>query len=222
MNSSRKSSVFPGAATAILLLIGLQLCISCGDDGNDPATSQPPVFSVTPVDIAYNPADSTWGDIVFAAPVLIPFGASLGNDQYSPGFQYFATLGSQVRAVTAGIVDTVIENLDYPGEYEIRVVSLPGSEYMVLYKHVDDPTVSEAMTVQPGDTLGGVGGWNASMGRAMIQVTTGEGVNERSYCPLNFGDSAFVSRHQALLQEYNRRGFDPQYDTLCLMGVMTP
>jgi len=209
------------APMLILAVIGLGL-ISCGDDNNDPTTSEPPVFSATPVDIAFDPADSSWGEIVFIAPVLIPFGADIGNNEYSPGVQYFVAPGARVRAVTEGIVDTVIEDPDYPGDYEIRVVSLPGSEYLVIYKHVGDVAVSEAMAVHPGDTLGRAGSWNDFMSRTMLQITTGEGTNQRSYCPLNYGDSAFVQRHQILLQEYNRRGFDPHYDTLCLKGVITP
>lgn len=219
----RRSTGFISGVPAFLILVTVGLFLySCSEDDNDPITSQPPVFSTTPVNIAFNPADSSWGDIVFVTPVLIPFGASIGINEYSPGIQYFTVIGARVRAVTEGIVDTVIEDPNYPGDFEIRVVSIPGSDYMVIYQHVSDAAVSEAMSVYPGDTLGWAGAWNDFMSRTMLQVTTGEGIAERSYCPLNYGDSVFKQRHQSLLQEYNRRGFEPYYDTLCLQGVVAP
>jgi hypothetical protein len=195
--------------------------LSCSGDEDDPITSQPPVFSETPVDIAYDPVDSSFGDIIFMAPVLTPFGASIGNNQYLPGIEYFTVPGAPVLAVTEGIVDTIVENPLIEGDYELRVISIPGSDYTVIYDHILDVAVLQNSQVLPGDTLGQAGNWSDFMRRTILQVTLGEGSDLRSYCPLNFGDSIFNTRHQLLLAEYNRQ-FPPGYSSFCLQSVVGP
>jgi len=181
----------------IFFLIVIALSVTSCSDEEDPITAQPPVFSETPVDIDYNPDDSSYGDIVFTLPVLTPFGISLGNERYSKGFEYFTVPGAPVRAVTDGIVDTIIYN-EIEGDYRIEVISSPGAQYLVTYNHVNDVEVLPISRVTPGDTLGEAGNWNNDMRRFLLMVSLGERGNERFYCPLNYGDSAFVAGHRDL------------------------
>jgi hypothetical protein len=207
---------------AVILIIATGIFLSACDDKKDPETAQAPVFSVTPVDIAYNPSDSSFGDISFQAPVILPFGALISDNQYSTAISYITVPGAPVRAVTEGVVDTVIENPIYPNEYEVRVVCLPGSDYIVVYDKILNMVISDADHLMPGDTIGEAGNFSDFAEETSLRVFTGEGSNVRYYCPLNYGDSAFVARHKALLAEYNRRGFQPQYDSLCLRNFLTP
>ncbi len=206
---------------AVVLLSAISVT-SCSDK-TSPEASIPPELTVTPVDIAYNPDDSTYGDIMFGSdsPVLTPFGALIppGNIVQSAAFEYFTIPGAVVRAATHGVVDTIIENPDQ-ADYEVRVASLPGAEYTVVYNHVVNLAVLQASLVDPGDTIGEAGTWNETTRRTQLLVTTGQGTNRRAYCPLIYGDSSFVARHQQLLHEYNRLNITPHYDTLCLQSVI--
>lgn len=210
----------------ILLLVSsvlVALAVTACDDDEDPTTAIPPVLSATPVDMVFDPADSSCGDIKFESPVLIPFGAPiLPENRPLPAIEYFTIPGAPVRAVTTGIVDTIVESATVPGEYTIVITSLPGTEYQVIYQHVITIDVLAGTRVAPGDTLGEAGVWSDGMRYTALQVTLGEAGNLRSYCPLSFGDSAFVERHDRLLQEYARRGFTPAYDSFCLLDVVSP
>jgi hypothetical protein len=210
--------------TAFLLLVVLCLTLLSCHDEKDPVTATPPVFSATPVDIGFRPADSAFGDILFLSPVLRPFGAILPPDSLtrSPGIEYFTRPGAPVRAVTYGIVDTIIENPMEEGDYDIRVVAMPGSDYLIVHRHVLTVSVLAGDQVKAGDTIGTAGTWTDLMRRTGLAVIVGEGNDTRAYCPLNYGDSAFRVDHARLLNEYTRRGFDPPYDTLCLTGPIIP
>jgi hypothetical protein len=205
------------------LLVGVFCWISCGEE-DDPITAVPPVFSATPVDIAYDPSDSSFGDIMFESPVLTPFGDTIQGDSlhYAAYIEYYTVPDAPVRAVTRGVVDTIIENPPEQGDYEVRVVSLPGANYTVVYDHVVNLLVLQSSPVNPGDTIGRAGTWDERMRRTQLTVTVGEGTDRRAYCPLNFGDSSFNEQHQSLLAEYNLRGFTPPYDSLCLLGSVRP
>lgn len=207
----------------IILSFGLLIILSC-DDEKDPVTAEPPIFSATPVDISgpYDSSDSTFGDIKMVEPVIIPFGALLDLHRRSPAIEYYTRPGAAVLAVTKGVVEKILENPPDQGDYEILVTALPGSDYTIIYDHVLNLYVLEDVVVEPGDTLGEAGTWSENMRRTELQVNLGEGTNERSYCPLNFGDSAFVEQHRLLLEEYNNRGFTPTYDTLCLVETVQP
>jgi hypothetical protein len=211
---------YVAALSAFLLL--MTTFLSCKDK-ESPETAVPPVFSVTPVDIAYNPDDSSFGDIMFdsGSPVLTPFGALIppGNVVQSAAFEYFTIPGAIVRAVTHGVVDTIIDNPDQ-SDYEVRVVSLPGSQYTVVYNHVLDLWILQGSLVDAGDTIGQAGTWNESTRRTQLLMTTGSGTDRRAYCPLYYGDSSFIALHQQLLAEYNHRGIQPHYDSLCVQSVI--
>lgn len=209
-----------------IVALSFLLCsisLSCREK-KDPATAVPPVFSVTPVrmDGPFDEGNLLKGDIKFLPPVLVPFGESLGGGRFSPAIEYYTRPDAPVRAVTAGLIDTIFANPAEQGDYELHIVCLPGSDYLIIYDHLLEIAVLQGSLVEPGDTLGKAGTWNDQMRRVELQINTGTGANTRSYCPLNFGDTAYVRLHHELLQEYNIRGFVPQYDTLCLTGVVTP
>ena len=195
----------------------------CADD-EDPIVAQLPLFSVTPVDISgpYDSSDSTFGDIKFISPVILPFGAILDEHNLSPAIEYYTVPEAPVRAVTNGVIAVIIENPIEEGDYEIHVTALPGSDYTIIYDHILMVNVLEGQEVPPGDILGRAGTWTDKMRRTGLQVNLGEGTDLRSYCPLNFGDADFVSQHLQLLIKYNEMSFSPQFDTLCLKETVRP
>lgn len=204
------------------VMVGLMV-LACSED-KDPVTATPPVFSVTPVDMsgAYHPADSTLGDIRFSSPVILPFGGAVDPDHQSRGIEYYTRLGAPVRAVTAGVIDTIITNPVEQGDYSIVVICTPGSDYTVYQEHIVNLRVLEHTQVGPGDTLGEAGTWSDTMRRTGLKVSLGEGTDTRYYCPLNYGSVSFRDLHVNLLAEYRRLGFTPVYDTLCLSGALLP
>lgn len=210
----------------IYFLLGffVLLGISCTKDDKDPITAQPPVLSITPVDIKgpYDNSDSTFGDIKMVAPVIIPFGEYIDNYRRSPAIEYFTRPGAAVVAVTKGLVEVISQNSPDQGDYEVHVRCLPGSDYLVIYDHMISLYVLENIIVEPGDTLGFAGNWNDIMRRTELQINNDAGDIVRAYCPLLYGDSAFVEDHQKLLDEYNQLGFSPTYNSLCLTQSEIP
>ncbi len=222
ISKARPIYVHPFIILLTAVLLFMITLLSCKDK-TSPEASVPPVFSMTPVDIAYDPADSSFGDIMIdsGSPVITPFGALIPPDNVfrSAAFEYFTIPGAAVRAVTHGVVDTIIENPDQ-ADYEVRVASLPGAEYTVVYNHVINLGILQASLVDPGDTIGQAGTWNETTRRTQLLVTIGYGTDRRAYCPLNYGDSSFIALHRQLLAEYNRLNISPHYDSLCLQSVI--
>jgi hypothetical protein len=198
------------------------IILACSDD--DPTTAVPPIFSVTPVDMSgtYTPADSSLGDIRFVAPVIIPFGVMVDQENRSYGLQYITRPGAPVRAVTAGVIDSIITNPPPAGDYTVVVICTPGSDYTVYQDHILNLQVLAHTAVKPGDTLGEAGTWSDAYRRTAVRVAIGEGSGMRFHCPLDYGNVSFRDLHEALLSEYNRLGFSPAYDTLCTIGPVQP
>jgi len=211
-------------AVVVILIISMLAVLNGCEDEQDPITAELPVFSVTPVDLTgpYDPADSTFGDVKFIDPVLLPFGAVLDIHHLSPAIEYYTDTGAAVRVVCDGVVAAILENPISEGDYEVHVTALPGSDYTIIYDHILRVNMLKGELVYPGDTIGWAGNWTDKMRRTGLQVNVGEGSDTRSYCPLNFGDSDFLISHRALLQEYTHRGFTPAYDTLCLSSPVRP
>lgn len=208
--------------TVVLGLIGL-MALACSDK-KDPVTAVPPVFSVTPVNMSgvFNPADSSLGDIRFSRPVLVPFGVMIDPENQSYGFQYITRPGAPVRAVTAGVIDTIITNPPPVDDYTIVIACTPGSDYTLYQDHILNLRVLEHTPVKPGDTLGEAGYWSDSQRRTGLRISVGEGVDMRFHCPLDYSNPSFRDLHVNLLAEYRRLGFTPVYDTLCITGPLQP
>lgn len=208
----------------LLLVAGSIVIWSISCENTEEADPTPPVLSVTPVDISgpYDPATITYGDIKMVAPAFIPFGSTAGTSGQAAGFEYYTVPDAPVRAVCRGRVEAIVENPIEQGDYEIQVVALPGSAYKIIYDHVLDVRFLEDQTVDPGDILGLAGTWNDTMRRVTLQVLYGSGSDERAYCPLNYGDSAFNADHNKLLNDYNQRGISPVYDSICLDDYVYP
>ena len=207
---------------ALLIMAGV-MALACTKD-KDPITATPPVFSMTPVNMSgtFNPADSTLGDIGFSPPVILPFGAAIDPDHQSRGIEYYTRPGAPVRAVTTGVIDSIITNPVEQGDYSIVIICTPGSDYTVRQEHIVNLRVLAQTPVHPGDTLGEAGTWSDTMRRTGLKVSLGEGTDTRYYCPLNYGSASFDDPHVNLLAEYRRLGFTPVYDTLCLSGALLP
>lgn len=208
----------------ILIVLGISFP-SCSEE-EDPITSTPPVFENTPVAIAgqYNEAMKTLGDISFSelSPVFRPFGTSVENNMLLQYIDYFTVPGAPVRAVTAGIISEIIANPVEEGDFEIRVTAIPGSQYTIVYDHVQDIEVLDAMQIDPGDTLGIAGTWSNTVRRTSLGIFIGEGSDLRWYCPLNYGNSTFNEKHQLLINQYRSLGRTPTRDSLCITGPIDP
>ena len=208
----------------VVLGVGLSIvALSCKNSTESGSTAVP-VFSETPVNIAgpYNAANQTYGDIKFIAPVIQPFGYNLGDHLY-PAIEYYTIPGAPVRAVTKGVVDTIITNSVIDGgDFQIRVISLPGSAYTVIYDHILNYKVQQKSLVYPGDTIGEAGYPTTTTRRTSLQVNYVDGTNTRAYCPLNFGDTSFVQQHRGLIAQYNALNFQPPYDSICISGPIIP
>jgi len=160
--------------------------------------------------------------IKFIAPVIQPFGYNLGDHLY-PAIEYYTIPGAPVRAVTKGVVDTIITNSVIDGgDFQIRVISLPGSAYTVIYDHILNYKVQQKSLVYPGDTIGEAGYPTTTTRRTSLQVNYVDGTNTRAYCPLNFGDTSFVQQHRGLIAQYNALNFQPPYDSICISGPIIP
>lgn len=209
------------SAMPILLIA---LLTSCADDTKDPVTAEPPVFSVTPVNLQgpYDGSDSTFGDIKMIKPVITPFGEYIDTYQRTTNIEYYTRPGAAVLAVTRGLVETITENPMEPGNYEIRVRCLPGSDFLVIYKHITQKYVLEDLDIGPGDTIGFAGSLSDVAGMTALQVNNDAGDIVRAYCPLKYGNDNFKEAHQQLLDEYNRLGFTPSYISLCLTESEIP
>lgn len=208
--------------TFFLLLI-LAVFAGCSED-EDSEASTPPTLSHTPLDLSgpYNDTTRTYGDISFlaASPVIRPFGTLVGTDTYTKRLHYYTTPEAPVVAVSNGIVSTVFENPVTEGDFEVQVTSIPGSDFTIIYDYVQLVVVQADLAISAGDTIGYAGYYNDDIGHFSLQVTTGEGVNQRWYCPLIYGDDAFVSAHTVLLNEYRSQNRVPNYDSLCLQQIL--
>jgi hypothetical protein len=223
MISAGSTALRPGGRTVLIGAFAALMMLSCIND-KSVITSPPPVLSVTPFDLAgpYDAMNGVYGDIKFSPPVIVPFGTSLGGTLLSPAIQYYTVPNAPVRAVTAGIVDSIVAYTDGSGDYQVRVVCTPGTDYEVIYDHVLDVAVLQASAVAAGDTIGRAGTWNGQMRRTALQVNAGQGNNTRAYCPLNYGDTSFVNQHRRLLDAYNSIVITPHLDTLCISGPVLP
>jgi hypothetical protein len=224
LHPSRQSNgIMAGRLRVVLVVFAGFLALACGDK-KDPVTAVPPVFSVTPINMsgAYNPADSSLGDIRFSPPVIIPFGTMIDVENQSYGIQYFTRPGASVRAITAGVIDTIITNPPPEEDYTIVVICTPGSDYTLYQDHIVNLRVLAHTPIKPGDTLGEAGSWSDFLRRTGVRVSVGEGSDMRFHCPLDYANGSFRDLHVNLLAEYRRLGFTPVYDTLCITGPLHP
>jgi len=206
---------------AVLLLTALAgACGNGSGDGNGGASDPAPIFTFTSVDLSgpYNPATMRFGDVLFQAPVLIPFGEDLGGGNLSPAIEYFTVPGAPVRACSAGVVTAVAFNMGQ-GDFEVRIAPFAGSKWLVIYDHVLNVAVAEGQNVAAGMALGDAGNWSPMLRRTELQIND-EDAN-LSFCPLDFGDADFVMRHAELLAAFNAQGFGP-LASLCLVPSVTP
>lgn len=209
----------------LFLLFCLPVFSGCSDD-DDPESSTPPVLTQTPVNISgpFDAQDETFGDVSFASssPVLRPFGILIAASTYSRRLDYYTTVEAPVVAASNGIVSAVFENPFEEGDFEVHVTSIPGSDFTIIYDHVNRVLIQEDLAVVAGDTIGTAGNFSETVGRFSLQISTGAGVDQRWHCPLTYGDDAFIEAHELLLDEYQSRGLTPRYDSLCVRKVLGP
>ncbi len=205
----------------------LALALSCSNSvDNDDNERTPPVLSVTPISLAgpYDAAQKSYGDITFRYDrALIPFGAPLTSETLNCTFEYYTTADANVRASCSGEIVYMFKN-EGVDDWEIHIKSSAAAKWDVQHDHVSNPLVRQGGRVHAGDVLGGTGKWNESLGigRTELSVTFSEGPGkDMSYCPLKYGTTEFVRRHEELLAASNAHGFAP-YTTLCLAETVKP
>lgn len=167
----------------LLLIMGLCIGNSCTQDD---ITNEPPVLRVTPIEI-------------LEINNAITFGQELSVTKKSPAIEYITNNSNvNVRATSIGQVKVVVLNEGDPSDYEIRIRPTATSQWLIIYDHVLEVTISEGDNVQQGDILGKVGIGN----RTELQLNKGNGANTISYCPLNYGSNAFVEEHLNFMTDW--------------------
>jgi hypothetical protein len=216
---------FKKQANAALMSVLLVLIFSCCKS-NDEDEFAPPLLSSTPISLAgpYIPASKTFGDITFRYDrAFIPFGAPLTNVTLNCGFEYYTTASAIVRASCSGEIVYMFKN-EGIDDWEIHIKSSQAARWGVQHDHVSDPVVQQGDKVQAGDVLGGTGKWNQAqnIGRTELIVTYSEGPGtDLCYCPLNYGTTDFVQKHNDLLAALNAHGFGP-FASFCLAETVEP
>lgn len=147
---------------------------------------------------------------------FIPFGAALpGSGVTNPAYELVVTGASQpVRAATAGTVTRVESQGD---DFELHV-SVPGTDYLVIYDHVRNVAMVVGQTVAPGTLLGTVGPWSPGQGRVELQINRG---NE-SVCPRDLGTPGFNAAHDAALAAADPAQQAPGWTSVCLAAIVRP
>ncbi len=188
----------------MLSCLFLAFIVGCGSSGasetNEAADTTPPILKNLSVDIeAYNSETGLAGDFNFASAKLIDaniftsFGSVITGTTLNPTFEYKPVEGSNMVAISAGIVDSIgydSENDDYA--ISVKPSSL--SIWLISYDHVKNVQVSEAETISAGDAIGQVGTWYGGLGRTEIQVINQN--NGLSYCPFSVFDSTLTGGYQ--------------------------
>jgi hypothetical protein len=216
---------FKKQANAALMSALLVLIFSCCKSNGEDEFAQP-LLSVTPISLVgpYIPASKTFGDITFRYDrAFIPFGAPLTNVTLNCGFEYYTTASAIVRASCSGEIVYMFKN-EGIDDWEIHIKSSETARWSVQHDHVSNPVVQQGDQVHAGDVLGGTGRWNQSqnIGRTELIVTYSEGPGtDLSYCPLNYGTTDFVQKHNDLLAALNAHGFGP-FASFCLAETVKP
>jgi hypothetical protein len=210
------------ALQSVLLVLILASC-----KPGDSDKQIPPVLSVTPISLVgpYNPVTKSYGDVTFRTDrAFIPFGAPLTNTSLNACFEYYTTSSAIVRASCSGEIVYMFKN-EGVDDWEIHIKSSPESFWDVQHDHVSDPVVQQGDKVKAGDVLGGTGKWNQAqnIGRTELGVSYSEGPQAQNlgYCPMNYGTTDFVQKHNGLLAALNAYGFGP-FTSFCLAENVNP
>lgn len=167
------------------VFVGFFTILTLFSCNNDDVNNEPPLLSVPPV--ALSEVHST-----------IAFGEALSASKKSPAIEYITNSNNvNVRSASLGKVEKIIMN-DGVLDYEIHIRPISGSEWLIIYDHVLDVTISKGDNVQQGAILGKVGVGN----RTELQVNKGNGGDAISYCPLNYGTKAFIDEHLAFMDNW--------------------
>jgi hypothetical protein len=213
---------------AVILTVNLLALVLSGCKTGDSAGNNqtPPVLSVTPISLVgpFNPTTKSFGDVSFLQDsAFIPFGAPLTSTTLNPAFEYYTTASTLVRASCSGEITYMFKN-DGVDDWEIHIKSSQTAYWDVQHDHVSDPIVRQGDQVHAGDVLGGTGKWNQALGigRTELSVCYSEGPGtDLCYCPLNYGTTEFVQKHNDLLAALNAHGFGP-FTALCLAETVKP
>jgi hypothetical protein len=200
MGESMKNHPILTLLISFLWLICL-LITSCKKDEVVSTKSEPFIISNLGVTFGpYDPQTGMAGDFIFApyfGKPFLEFGAVVstgtGEPKSLPTFEYYLRKDAYVFAIAPGKVVRFILQ-DDTDDYGFGAVSTKDSDFEVCYDHVLNPLVKEGDIIQPGDTLGNPGNWNASVGRFEIMVNNNR--TKYSYCPFCFFDQELIEAYQ--------------------------
>jgi len=165
-----------------LLVLGIVL-MSC--DSKDDLDATPPVLSVVPIDLS-------------SVTHSIPFGEELSATQKNPAFEYIVdNTNEPVVSCLDGYIDNIIENTSF-SDVEIHVKPSLNSEWLIIYDHIKNTTLTKGDFVNAGETLGIVGEGN----RVELQINQGDGSSAIAHCPFNYATTNFIADHLTILDNW--------------------
>jgi hypothetical protein len=148
---------------------------------------------------------------------FIPFGAALpGSGVPNPAYEFVLSgTGHDVLAATAGVVSQIGPNDQ--GDSELHV-TVPGTNYLVIYDHVLNVSVAVGQSLTPGVVLGKTGIWSPTQSRIELQINRAD----LSVCPRDLGTSDFNAAHAAALAAADRTQQNAAWTDVCLASTVQP
>jgi hypothetical protein len=174
----------PGRACLLcLLVIG-----ACGR--KDAASPVKGTFVIENLGVRFGPwnhSTNQAGDFHFLPneqKVFLEFGARVadagGGFKELPTFEYRLRKDAWIVAIAEGRITRLAYQPD-TRDYEFAATSESDQDFEVGYDHVLNLRVGLHQSIDPGDTLGQAGTWNADLGRFEIMINNNK--TRLSYCP---------------------------------------
>jgi hypothetical protein len=174
-----------------------------------PAKDGPPVLYDIGIDLEpYDPETGYAGDVYFEDlgyddKMFLWFGMDYGDGSLNPHPMFVLPLGTEIHAVSEGIVNWV-KPLD-DNDYDVCIYRYEDDPWCVSYEHVSSPMVREGDTVRVGDVIGEAGRINefVEFGKFDLKVWKG-GTTVLNYCPYELLDDSVKEEKQAEITRFIR------------------
>ncbi|NIO19888.1 MAG: peptidoglycan DD-metalloendopeptidase family protein [Candidatus Aenigmarchaeota archaeon] len=145
--------------------------------------------------------DVSFDGLQYSEKIFLEFGADEGDGSLNPHPMFVLPLGTEIHAVSAGIVYW-IESLG-DNDYDVCVNRYEGDQWCVSYEHISSPRVEEGDIVNVGDVIGEAGRINefTEFGKFDLKVWKG-GQTVLNYCPYELLDEHVRERMQAKITRF--------------------
>jgi hypothetical protein len=194
----KRSGRFPLSRFGLLCLFVLSTC-----GRKEPTSPRTGSFVVENLGVRFGPWDrgtNRAGDFIFIPDqekVFLEFGARVaaaeGGFKELPTFEYRIRKDAWVVAIAGGRITRLVYQED-TRDYEFSATSNLDPDFEVGYDHVRNLRIGMNQDVNPGDTLGQPGTWNADLGRFEIMINNRK--TGLSYCPFRFFNQSTARAEQ--------------------------